>query len=235
MSDRHTVWSVTINNPTTTDEEDIARARQRGWTITGQLEMGENGTPHYQLMAETGQQRFAALKKAFPRGHIEPARKPQALKQYVTKSDTRVQELQESQQYYPSLSQTYRLIVERYNTYDKEGWSACSYPTEFYREEDQQKLDRDPMQWLDKEIEHLIMKGYHVESMTSNPNVRAAWKRHYKAIITRAHLEIEKEYQKKLNGDKQEIKEEQISTNPEEGRKETDEDVQTDEEEDNHD
>jgi len=73
MTDRATVWSVTINNPTPSDEEGIALARQRGWQVEGQKEKGSEGTEHYQLMVKTPQVRFSAVKKAFPRGHIEAA------------------------------------------------------------------------------------------------------------------------------------------------------------------
>lgn len=54
MSDRSIYWSLTINNPNPSDEENIATARQRGWVVEGQVEAGEqNGTPHYQLMVNT--------------------------------------------------------------------------------------------------------------------------------------------------------------------------------------
>ena len=64
MSDRATCWSITINNPLPADDENIARAKQRsGWKVEGQLEKGENGTPHYQLMVKTPQIRFDPLRK----------------------------------------------------------------------------------------------------------------------------------------------------------------------------
>ena len=189
MTDRHSTWSITINNPTPQDDECINLARQKGWKITGQQEVGENGTLHYQLMAETGQQRFSALKKAFPRAHIEPARRPQALKQYVTKEDTRVGQLSESQEHYPSLTKTWDLIYNLYNTHNKEGWNLC-YEDEciFYRDRDQEELDADPMKWFDCAVAQLISKGYHVESLASNPQTRTAWKKFYKSILLRSHL-----------------------------------------------
>jgi hypothetical protein len=104
MSDRSIYWSVTINNPNEGDEEAIANARQRGWIVEGQKECV--GTPHYQLCVNTRtQQRFTALKKAFPRGHIEAARNPKALKQYVHKEETRVAELPNSEKYLSSQKQ----------------------------------------------------------------------------------------------------------------------------------
>lgn len=81
MSDRSRYWSLTINNPTQEDEEAIALARQRGWKVEGQKEVGKEGTPHYQLCLDCSQQqRFSAVKKAFPRAHIEAAKSVVALK-----------------------------------------------------------------------------------------------------------------------------------------------------------
>jgi len=93
--DRHRYWSITIENPTEADDVEIDRARQRGWVLTGQQEVGtKTGTLHYQMCLYTKEdQRFSAIKKAFSRAHIESARKPEALKQYVNKEDTRVGEL----------------------------------------------------------------------------------------------------------------------------------------------
>jgi hypothetical protein len=57
-----TNWSVTINNPTKSDDEYIALARQKGWKVEGQLEMGDSGTQHFQLLVTTkGQQRFTGF------------------------------------------------------------------------------------------------------------------------------------------------------------------------------
>ena len=58
--------------------------------VTGQLEKGEEGTLHIQGMVRTQSVRFAALKKALPRAHIEIARCPAALAKYVSKVETRI-------------------------------------------------------------------------------------------------------------------------------------------------
>lgn len=79
MTDRATAWSLTINNPTQADEESIQLARQKGWQVIGQLEEGENGTKHYQLLLKTSRIRFGGVKKLFPRAHIEVARNVAAL------------------------------------------------------------------------------------------------------------------------------------------------------------
>lgn len=87
---RATMWSITINNPTAEDREAIELARQKGWKIEGQFEKGEEGTLHLQLAVRTPQLRFSTMKKHFPRAHIEIARNAAAFLQYVNKADTRV-------------------------------------------------------------------------------------------------------------------------------------------------
>lgn len=98
MTDRGTCWSLTINNPTQDDEDAIHIARQKGWKVEGQKERGEQGTEHYQLMLRTPQVRFSAVKKQFPRAHIELARNPSALATYVSKEETRLQPLAQTNQ-----------------------------------------------------------------------------------------------------------------------------------------
>lgn len=71
----------------------MENARLSGWGIEGQIERGEQGTEHYQLMVKTPQVRFTAVKKMFPTAHIELARNRAALQQYVHKEDTRVEEV----------------------------------------------------------------------------------------------------------------------------------------------
>lgn len=70
------------------------------------------GTPHYQLMVKTPQMRFSALKKQFPRAHIDEARNAQALQQYVHKEETRIGTLVEENEYYPSLAKMWDLFQE---------------------------------------------------------------------------------------------------------------------------
>jgi len=95
--ERATKWSVTINMKTAatreTAEHCIATARQKGWTVIGQIEKGAEGTEHYQLAVATPQMRFTALKKVFPSAHIEVAKDWNALLKYCQKEDTRVGKL----------------------------------------------------------------------------------------------------------------------------------------------
>lgn len=179
---RSTCWSLTINNPCDADEENIAIARQKGWTVEGQKEKGENGTVHYQLMLKTPQKRFSTIKKAFPRAHIEVARNPIALEQYVNKEDTRVGQLDKQSLMYPSLSKLWDLIFEYCLNYEL---IEVTYPHNWrVRMKDRRVLDI-----FDDAIRHYIMEGYHVETMGVNPQVRSAFDKYHKALFHRSSVD----------------------------------------------
>lgn len=172
MSERATNWSVTINNPTASDEEAIALARQKGWTVDGQLEKGENGTPHYQLHVKTPQTRFSALKSAFPRAHIEVARNVKALASYVRKEDTRVGSLATQSEQYPSLQKLWDMFAD-YTTNKKHINLLSKQPDE-------------RLVIFDDFIRHCINEDYVVETMAVNPQVRSAVKNFGQEIIFRS-------------------------------------------------
>lgn len=184
---RSIYWSVTINNPREDDEENIAMARSRGWVVEGQKEVGENGTPHYQLMVNTRtQQRFTALKKQFPRGHIEAARKPAALKAYVHKSETRVAELQVSERYITSNKTLFDMVFD---------YLEGSEPDKEFRIMVGETVPYDPERFeilraFDDACAHLICRGYYnVETMAVNPQVRCAITKFWKAILYRRQVD----------------------------------------------
>lgn len=194
---KSTYWSITINNPTEQDDENIRFAHQKGWKLTGQKEAGENGTIHYQAMLHTpNQTRFSAVKKLFPRAHIEIAKNPIALRQYVEKSETRIGDLPEQSQYYPSLSTMWELITQYYTTAEK--WNLDldelygEYPVfRWYSDGKQKKWNQDRMPFFDEAVNHLIEKGYHIESIAANPQTRSAWKLYAESIILRSYKEIQ--------------------------------------------
>lgn len=170
---RASCWSITINNPSAADEENINLARQRGWKVEGQLEVGEKGTPHYQLKVNTPQVRFSAVKKAFPRAHIEIAKNAFALEQYVHKEETREGELVQSNDRYPSMLKLWELwsdyIDERSENLAKETWTEDEFLINF-----------------DFFIKDLIVDGYNVESMAVNPQIRAIVKKFGREVLVRA-------------------------------------------------
>lgn len=169
---RASAWSVTINNPIEADEENIALARQKGWKVEGQKEQGEQGTVHYQLLVKTPQIRFSALKKQFPRAHIEPARNVAALEQYVNKEDTRIGELKQDQEKYPSLQKLwdmfYDWIKEKNLNLACESWGNEKW-----------------LRYFDWFINDAIIAGYVVETMGVNPQVRACVKQYGRSLIVR--------------------------------------------------
>jgi len=177
---RATAWSVVINNPTNSDEECINQARQRGWRVEGQIEKGENGTPHYQLFVKTPQVRFSAVKKMFPRAHIDEARNEAALKQYVSKEETRIGELPTQSEFYPSLAKFWILFT---NWYDDEKFPSgdSSYHPAPYGEA--------ALSLLDEFVADIITKGYHVETMGVNPQIRSCVKNYLEAILVRSRNE----------------------------------------------
>lgn len=165
-TDRATVWSVTINNPTEDDDVEIAMARQKGWKVMGQKEQGATGTVHYQLMVRTPQVRFSAVKKAFTRGHIEVCRDVHALKAYVVKQDTRVGEIPQSEMYPPM-----HKVMSWYVSYVSD-LTIDSTADEY--------LER-----FDIMIRQKIREGYYVEQMAVNPLVRASIKKFGYDIVFR--------------------------------------------------
>ena len=168
MSDRATCWSVTINNPIKADDENIALANQKsGWKVDGQLEQGENGTKHYQLIVKTPQCRFATIKKAFPRAHIEPARNHKALAEYVHKDETRIGELPVNDKY-PSLTALWELFDEYLRTEQQ------AVPT-----------GEEALVIFDQFISVYIELGYHIETMGVNPQIRSSVKKYLPSIIFR--------------------------------------------------
>jgi len=174
MSERSTCWSVTINNPTASDEDAISKAKQRsGWKVDGQLEEGENGTRHYQLMVKTPQVRFSALKSAFPRAHIEVARNVKALAEYVHKDDTRIAELPKDNDKYPTMERFWDLFYEYYqtarNNVDFEGIETPD----------------SRLQLLDNYVSHQIQHGSFVESFGVNPQTRSSVKKYLPSIFIR--------------------------------------------------
>lgn len=189
---RATAWSLTINNPTGREDEEIAQARQRGWRVEGQLEKGENGTLHYQIRLGTPQVRFSAVKKQFPRAHIEVARSYEALGNYVHKEETRVGELPTSQDKYPSLSKFWDLVFDYFAELGKDGFDYVDMSdgcVRFHRDERQLVAVNSPLVLLDEASRHLIKNGYHIEGIVTNPSTRSAWKMLWNAIMVRCYRE----------------------------------------------
>lgn len=175
-----THWSVTINNPTANDEENIATARQKGWSVEGQLEKcPTTGTPHYQLYVKTkGQQRWSAMKKQFPRAHLQVARMVENLKDYVVKPETRLGTLEGKNDLYPSCSKLMSWYGEAFDSYKPLGDGI---------------IDDELLTIFDKMIHQKIREGFYVEGMAVNPQIRSSIKNYGRSIAFRERLHRQKD------------------------------------------
>lgn len=203
MSDRSVHWALTINNPTSSDEETLALARGRGWEVDGQIEKGENGTSHYQLHVNCrSQQRFSAVKKVFPRAHIEKARSVVALKKYVHKEETRVAELPNSDRFVTSQKRLWDLVTSELQH------DMCDKRHKIYANTDEpfDEAVFKPLDALDYAVDKLMRQGYHcVESMAVNPAVRAAWSKFWRGAVARALTDRQTDRQSASGSDTQSV------------------------------
>jgi len=170
-----TNWSVTINNYTPKDDENIAQARQKGWSVEGQKEIcPTTGTPHYQLFVKTkGQQRGTAMKKAFPRGHIEVARNVEDLKNYVHKPETADGVIPGRNDLYPSLQTMWDMFYD-WLVLDQNYKEFCSVGPDA------------KLVMFDKFIGEKITQGYVLETMAVNPQMRSCVKLFGREIAIRS-------------------------------------------------
>lgn len=176
MGDRATCWSITINNPTDEDMVAVKSPPVPGWKMSGQMEQGKEGTMHYQGMLQTPQVRFSAVKKIYPRAHIEVARNKKALETYVRKEDTRIETVDSS--HIPSIFDYQTIIANK--------WKQDEYD-EMARQLPRKDRDDVAMLYLDSLVSQDIERGQRgAEWIASNPMWRNSWKKFWRAIIKRA-------------------------------------------------
>jgi len=173
---RGTIWSVTINNPT---KEEVGGTLPPGWSLEGQYEKGEaEGTTHFQGLLKTTQVRFSAVKKQFPRAHIELARNAAALKEYVHKEETRVGEFTPVRT--PNIFEVQTSICGM--------WVKDEYELIRDRLADVNKKDA-VLMYVDQLIDRMIKGGARgIEFISINPMWRSSWSRHAHAILARHAL-----------------------------------------------
>lgn len=185
-TERANCWSITINNLT---DEDLNVELPPGYTLQGQMEVGEDGTEHYQGMLTTPQVRFSAIKKLFTRAHIEVARNRAALQKYVHKEETRIATVETRQG--GTLITPYNInsmIVERWNESE---WDE-HYKTNEARAS---QLRQDPpelmLAFVDMIIRKMIREGLVCEYVGVNPQFRSAWKNYGESILCREKKRIQ--------------------------------------------
>lgn len=150
--------------------------------MQGQIEKGKEGTVHYQGMLTTPQVRFAQVKKALPRAHIELAKNKSALQKYVSKEDTRVAAVENISTNIPTLFDYQHTIASRWD--DKE----FNEYTQRYSPDEQLKLGHGEiaLRYVDKLVEEDIEAGMNgIEYIAINPMWRSAWKKFYKSMVSR--------------------------------------------------
>jgi len=176
MTERASCWSITINNPVV---EEYERVLPPSWKLEGQLERGAEGTLHYQGMLKTPQVRFSAVKKEFPRAHIEVARSATALRNYVNKEDTRVACVRSI----PTLFEYQTQVAERWNEDDfRKRWELR---TRNLGTEVPDPTDT-AMGYIDSLVAQDIESGMRgIEFIAINPMWRSSWMRFWRSIINR--------------------------------------------------
>lgn len=149
------------------------------WKLEGQLEKGAEGTIHYQGMLKTPQVRFSAVKKEFPRAHIEVARSAAALQKYVNKEDTRVARVRTI----PTLFEYQTQIAEKWNEqHFQQRWELrCKSAGK----EVPDATDT-AMGYIDSLVAQDIESGMRgIEFIAINPLWRSSWMRFWRSIINR--------------------------------------------------
>lgn len=200
MKDRGTCWSITINNP---KDDDIKVELPSGWRLEGQIEKGAEGTEHYQGMLTTNQVRFSAVKKVFPRAHIELAKNRKALEKYVHKSETRVREVNDIVSNIPTLFEYQHKIASRW---DDDEWDLFQNQKKDALTVD--KFDKTPigeiaLEYVDFLVAQDIEDGVcGIEYIAINPMWRSAWKKFWRQLVSRertAELKSQMEVYKDAN------------------------------------
>jgi len=178
---RATCWSITINNPV---EEDYSVQLPGGWELKGQIEQGKEGTVHYQGCLTTPQVRFSAVKRYFPKAHIEIARNKKALQAYVQKDETRVATVDTNVGL--TVFKLQDLVLDRWDDeVYKKVWENNKHDTQTAH-----------LSYADCLVRELIEEGLQggVEYVAVNPMWRTSWKLYGESLVIRyKNLQKEKE------------------------------------------
>lgn len=153
---------------------------------TGQLEQGENETTHIQGMIRTEYGRwFNKLRAALPRAHIEPAKNPVALAQYVQKEETRIGSIPTAKVATQATLQE-RVYVQLAMKRTEDDGSM-----EDYIRENAVTIRANADAIIDEGVRSLIVDGYFgIEFVMSNNQVRGAFRRYLPEILMRTHNQL---------------------------------------------
>jgi len=137
-------------------------------------------------MVTTPQVRFSAVKKVFPRAHIEIARNKQALAKYVHKEETREREVVNI----PTLFEYQTIIASLWEEDEFQSrWNtAIEKATVTYSP----NIDDIAMSYLDDIVARDIETGRRgAEFIAINPMWRSSWKKFWRSIIKRRDAQEE--------------------------------------------
>lgn len=184
----------------------------------GQIEVGEEGTPHIQGYIRTESVRFSQIKRLFPRAHIEVAKNAIAAKQYCQKADTRQEKLVASD----INTSIHRAVYEEaihWFRYNRQGpremnWiraldvvlepkHAVIAMLAHARDLHESIIEK----IYDEAICKMIISGVkHIEFIAVNNLTRSAFKKYFYALITREHATVQES--KRIQAELQEASEE---------------------------
>lgn len=194
-----TSWIITLNNPTQMEITSWENIKQNHFVkeAVGQIEEGENGTPHIQGYIRTDNVRFSQIKKLFPRAHIEITKNAIAAKQYCQKTDTRKEKLVTSE----INTSIHRAVYEQcihWFRYNKVGTKETDWVTALEDVKDERSARISMLASVDNlhesvrekifdtAISMMIISGVkHIEFMAVNNLTRSAFKKYFSAIIIR--------------------------------------------------
>lgn len=197
---RSSFWSGT-QYAIKTFPEQRALAEQQGWKVDGQEEeCPTTGRRHIQFWIKTPQLRRSQVSKIFQGAHLEPAKNVAALKNYCQKEETRVGNIPEASNKYPSQDKLFALFG---------GWIkqlTVSRNRWLYTDDGYRRKNVPGDVWLthfDQCCGELIEVGYRVESLAVNPAVRSAIKKFGNAIFARYVNERDAEILSRRAADRQ--------------------------------
>jgi len=145
------------------------------------MEEGKEGTPHFQGMVTTPQVRFSAVKKVYPRAHIELARNRQALDSYVHKDDTRVADVADRQSNIPTLFDYQHTVARKW---DDDEWRG--FLDRRLEENPKMSVGDIALDYVDNIVSLDIENGVcGVEYIAVNPMWRSAWKKFWRNMVAR--------------------------------------------------
>jgi len=181
MTDRGSCWSITIFDDAYKDASLPAK-----WTLQGQMEKcPKTGTDHFQGMLTTPQIRFSAVKRVFPKSHIELAKNKIGLVKYVKKEDTRIQSIPDRSSDIPTLWDYSESLAMAYNEDEFIEFKKKYSDKEFSKMSTNDML----LEYIDTLVMLDIKRGERgVEFIAVNPMFRSAWKRFGMSMVFRAQL-----------------------------------------------